>query len=470
MAAVTLQGAIEKTRQMRNMIGEQKSVEDTRRLAHEIYHDMIEMVAAELQGKSLIHDERPPHPILKSLHKILEDTSYQGYLELQRSFSKIFRVVVELSWYQSWRLGIDNKHEKILVDSAFKKDLVDISSTIKKILRARRNVTGARFEFRCAKEAAKRLEPSTELWKKYTLHVINLSAAGADRSAGAIWAALKPLIEDISQDCPLGWYLWYQKVHILRWESTLVRTLKDFEEKIVPKIAACREEGGNFSLCLAIVFIELIRRPNVDLEVKRRAFKELIELTHWERRENLKEYIKHPSEITHKLMRKADRFWETREVALRFLSKLATSTKDKYKEKYSEYRADSLSAIRTRSEELSNKKSEAYAEEKRQLSVSLGVMQTQSKDFERQLVAIGEQSLNLESSRGGRGLGDRWLDEEPMARQSEALARQASALEEAYISLNAQIEERQADLLDIDARLTLDQYEANFISQLLENC
>lgn len=462
MAAVTLQGTIEKTYQMRGMVAERAPVEDTRRLAHEIYRDAVEMVAAELQFRPLISDERTVHPIMADLHEALKDPAYQTYTELQRSFSKIFRIFIELSWYQSWRLSTINQKEKILVDESFKKNLILISRLIKQILKPRDNVTTARFELRCAKEAAKLLEPSDPLWQKYTLHVLDLIAGGMDRSAVAVWAALKLLIEDLSRDNPASWYLWYKQVHVLRWESTLVRTLKDFEEKIVPKIASCRKEGGNLSLCLAIVFIELIKRSDVETEVKRKAFEGLVQLTHWERQENLKEYIKHPSEITHKLLRKADRFWETREVALRFLFKLATQ------DKYSAYRSDSLAAIRERNEEILQKKSKAYAEEKRQLSVSLEAMQTKSKNVEQQLLAIGEQSLNLDSSRGAKGLGGRWLDEESVAAESEALSREASALEEAYLSLNAQIEQKRADLADMDARLNIDKYEADFISQLLE--
>lgn len=79
MAAVTLQGTIEKTYQMRGMVAERAPVEDTRRLAHEIYRDAVEMVAAELQFRPLISDERTVHPIMADLHEALKDPAYQTY-------------------------------------------------------------------------------------------------------------------------------------------------------------------------------------------------------------------------------------------------------------------------------------------------------------------------------------------------------------------------------------------------------
>ncbi len=309
MAAVTLQGAIEKAHQITNMISDRKPDEDVRKLAQELYMDAVEMIVAELEGNPVLPDEKTVHPIIEDLHSVLEKRGYQSFIELQRTLSKIFRVFIEISWYQSWRIGINNKEEKVRVADSFRDELINTAKLIKTILQNRNDVTGARFELRCARQAAKRLEPSTDLWKQYTLHVVKLAAAGGDRNMTAIWDALKPLLQDLERDIPYGWHIWYQQAHIMRWEATRVQSVEDFQEKVANHIPRCKNQGDNLSLCLSIVLTELIKKPHLNTEVKRRALygittdtgevtqDGLIHIINWERPGTVGDYSKHPSEI-----------------------------------------------------------------------------------------------------------------------------------------------------------------------------
>lgn len=482
-SGVSLQGAIAKAFEIRKLIANREEIEiktlpelqaefaekeggkikpgeKTRRLAQSLYRDAVEMVAAELSGNSYIHDETTVHPIIADLHEALKYPGYEGYVGVQRTLSKVFRVFVEMAWYQPWRMD-----QEIPVKPEFRDGLIEIAGLMKKILKTQENTTGANFELRCAKQAAQRLKPASELWKKYLMLLGDTAVGVAGRSIPAVWDALKNLAEELYQDNPGRGIFWYPKVHILRWESTRVQTEKDFEEKIVKEILVCKNEGDNLSLCLATVLIELIKRPDVDQEVKERAlfgrqFKSvrgephdgLIHLIKWEHQETIQEYKKYPSEIVRKVLRRGDRFWETRDLTAQFLIKLANQ-----KQKYPEYNARVLVELQSRKEELKPKQSKAHSNEVRLFDQVSG-NEPRYKSVTKELRRVGTQRLALEPDKRGA----KEMDEETRKAKYDALTAQMLPLREEHKAL----EEEKRKHFNAKVQAAIVDYEFNLFSSV----
>ncbi|MFI5342869.1 MAG: hypothetical protein ACHQUC_01475 [Chlamydiales bacterium] len=401
-----LEATMGKSLTLKNQV-ETYQFSEARKTAKELYRDGISMIIAEL-SQPIIKDEESVLPIAVSLEAIISEPSAQDFVGLMRTISKLYRVFVELRAYQPWRIKGTHPTESMPVDTVMRDRFIDTTIKLKTILKNRRGATGAIFELRCARQAARQLTPADPHWQKYCLHIADIltavpTAPGGDLSA--VWEAFKRLTGDLQRNCPIAKYTWYQQVQVMRWESTRVRTSKDFEDKVGNNIQMCKEKGGNLSLCLAKVLMQLIKHPNP--EVKSRAFRGtiigetmihegLIHMILWNPMDAPRGLIKRAVDKTRftvdRVIRMEDPFWETRDLVANYLKRLAS------KDKYVEFRDESLAALRDRLDQLNargKKKGHSLDEEKIRLDERLEQVQKDITKCVRKIAGNGGEQVML---------------------------------------------------------------------------
>ncbi len=285
------------------------------RLSAQLYKDAQDLVRAEWNNKPLFPEVITP--VAVNLDMIVSDPQLHQLDSLHRPLSKAYRVFIELSWCQCWRQG-DRPIASEKID-----DLVNHSNQMLSLLPKKQFIS--RFEYSCARQAARFLNPTESIWTKYLALMPKAAGAGISLSIGEILDVLKDLAGFAKRDWIKGWY---PEVHHLRWLSTNVTTVVDFVNNISPLLQLYEVRGGKYSQCVAAICIELIENPNIDIQCRKRAADELnklLTLRDQDRVSRLLEYLhtKLPKVKTiAQLVRKADRFFKTREMVMSFLKEV----------------------------------------------------------------------------------------------------------------------------------------------------
>ncbi|MGR3912017.1 MAG: hypothetical protein QRY71_01735 [Candidatus Rhabdochlamydia sp.] len=195
----------------------------------------------------------------------LDQTLPWGPIKLQdsihKTLAKTYRIFLELTWYRACleRRSISLKMTKnlqlIVSGSAGALPITHLSTC---------------FEYKCFQQAAKLLRRSETLLSHYTQEpplletsFINVteSLKNTAHKIGSVWA-----------------HSWYLPVHQLRWRAETIRSLNDFNQIIAPIQSYFQEQGYFFTLCLATVYADLIKNPQIIDEVKVAAAKGLTHL------------------------------------------------------------------------------------------------------------------------------------------------------------------------------------------------
>lgn len=346
--AVTYKTLMETFDGIDKLINTQHEIEKARPEGRKLYKMGLELIKGELANQQIDVDELCLEHLISKIEAILCTPGFQGHAPLQRTLSKAYTIFIELRWYIPWK-----QHKDRPVRTDLRKKYIETARTLDEILRKRDDSIEARFEYRCAKQGAKRLEPDAALWKDYLLDVADVLVTVPDVKSGSIsaaWAALKKLAYDLRTNHKASWYHF---AYVLRWDSIKVATVQEFQDKIGDKIDLCHRKGKNLSNTLAFALMRIIKNSECS-DVRDAAFhgrgsspglKHLIKWFGWDK--EVRWFNRSIEEIRAKLG-KSDRFSETRQMASRFLMKIMTSNKANY----SPYRTETKGCLLEQAKEL----------------------------------------------------------------------------------------------------------------------
>ncbi|MGZ6298171.1 MAG: hypothetical protein ACXWM2_02115, partial [Parachlamydiaceae bacterium] len=365
----SLKQLMSKARGIENSLFEQDDVKAARKAGRELYELGNKMIENGVSSHPLADDANESVlPVIEKLCAIMARPGYQDCVSLNRTLAKAYRVFLELRINQSCR-----RKERMSVFPIVRDTYIQLSKDMSSILRSRKNSTLARFELRCARQAARCLATTDSKKIKYVFLAVDLCLTLPGLIKGdpvSTWEALKKIARKVAKDdltALLGFKSWYPYVRYLRWEAKRVSTLEQFEKTIEPMWEIAQNEGGNYSNALAVVLMEIIKN-GTDQVVKQRAcmgdgyYK--LGLTHLitiEKVGKWKNSARHLTDYFPEKFNQKDRFWETRQIVTQYLFRLAT------KPKYKDFRECSRTALINRLTDLGNGNKEKRSKEREKL-------------------------------------------------------------------------------------------------------
>ncbi|WP_148300672.1 hypothetical protein, partial [Candidatus Protochlamydia sp. R18] len=342
--------------------------------ANKLYQEGIKLVISEVNKKPIIDEIVSPVVITLSENFSSTLTLTQHVFTLHRHLSKAYRIFIELTWHQCSRHGVPTMNET-------RDDIIENSKGILRILP--KEEVGARFEYRCAKQAAKCLTPVESIWKKLFEHSLSIGEAAQGISPFGIIKNGIELSKDVRKEWPAEWYFY---IHDLRWLSANIRTEGDFKNIIEKKIENLQGKGKQYTICLALIFVDLIKNSEVTNKVRELASKGLADLFVLRDRDRVSKLTKfalkkYPNfEFLQNIVKKADRYWETRSLIMQSLEELAKNAD------YEEYSNEIVgSLVKIQSETI-------HIEEQSTIQESLKVLKEKNKRLQE---AIEEEELIL---------------------------------------------------------------------------
>lgn len=318
----TLQSVTERARSICDSVtGLNFRLQEATQRTEALYKDGIELVKSEVANRPTLKNE-VVSPVLDALNTIVASPALQHQQPFHQSLSRAYRVFVELTWHQCWR---QNDRPSF---ASTKEEIITKCSLIKSTLT--KDQAEAIFEYSCAKQAGKCLTPSEGVWRKYVGHILELGGAAEGKSVFGVLKSLLALGTDLEKEWIRGWYF---PVYQLRWEATRIKTPKDFGDIITPHLQRkFFEEGDQYTQCLATIFRDLIKNPEVDAQTKKIAAQGFIDLLRLEENDRISrlvtsvyERVKHPRKVEKKLeyfVIKSDRYWLTRFMILHYIDEL----------------------------------------------------------------------------------------------------------------------------------------------------
>lgn len=320
--------------------------------AKTLYQEGLTHLQAEVESKAIIGD--PLSPVMIKLSEVVSLETIQQCDSLHRSLGKVYRLFIELCWYQS----VKNLERPLYTQTQEK--IQAAAKDIQKVLLKKTEIA-AEFEYACAKQAAKCFNVSESTWEKYAMRGIRMSSAAVDHNTLELLNGSLELFKDFEKSQFRSWYF---ECHSLRWKSTLVKGPLNFNKLVQPHIDECRSKGGRHATCLTIVFMEIIKNSETKPKLRDHLVRGdgsnpgLVHIVTWEHN-GLEDMLRHPSEAYHRIARKADRFWQARQLAMKYLHKLAAS-----KVKFISYRDDCIQAICGRIDTLKERHEKRFQHEK----------------------------------------------------------------------------------------------------------
>ncbi|NGX43620.1 MAG: hypothetical protein K940chlam7_01918 [Chlamydiae bacterium] len=359
-----------------------------------------------MEGLSLIEREVASNPwpdgivtwITTDLDEIISMTKVQHEDPFLYVLRKTYRVFAELTWYQCWhdqrrptypktRESIF-KNAKTILENLPPEMKIDEGQLVSSI--------GVRFDLRCIQQAAICLHPNDSIWKKYNI-AITAGIAAAGLNVSSMYKVLKQLGTTVKRDWVATWYI---DIWNLRWLSTNITTLVAFEDRIAPEISKCLEKGGKYTICLTMIFIDILKNPHADQLLKDRVFygtegqRGLKSLVHLERNYNLAFFGREQIEKWVANMRKADRYWKTRHLAMEHLFTFA-------KDDASPYRKASIQSLSSRSDLVRATKERRYEKEKTTYVQKARELDVMVRPFIESRRALEDEYVTLEESTRG---------------------------------------------------------------------
>jgi hypothetical protein len=305
----------QRTLEINNLL-ERLDTKSAEQEAQQLYQEGIQLVAMEASGKPIANGDALL--IAHKLNDVIATNGIEHQLPFLRAISKVYRIFLELTWTYSWR------QNQMPVHTDTRDKILQSADRMITLLEGHQAEIETQFEYRCAKQAAKCLTPSEKIWNKYLDHLLNLGEAAQGLSVFGIIKAFKTLVIDTGKDWIQGWY---PDVQQLRWLSTRIRTVQDFNDIIVSELPRFKEKGGKYTLCLATIFMELIQNPIVEEGVKTRAATGFADLFRLEDRDRVSRFLNHalkkvPIKPVKEAAKKEDCYLLTRALILEYIEKL----------------------------------------------------------------------------------------------------------------------------------------------------
>jgi hypothetical protein len=391
--AITLQTITERAQGIHRSFTERFDIEHAKQEAEQLYQEGLQLVHAEVNGKPLLKEI--VSSVVFELNEVIPLGSIQHQVPLHQTFSKVYRVFIELTWYQCWR----QRQQPVYSD--YRDKIIANSNLVMTVLPE--DQIGVRFEYSCAEQAAKCLTPSEKIWKKYLDHLLNLGEAAEGGSTFGIVKAFKALDTEAGKDWIQKWYL---DIHPLRWISTRIRNMQDFNAMIVPELQKFKDKGGNYTLCLATIFMDLIKNPTVEDQVKIRAAMGFVDIFLLEDQDWISQILngmlkKIPLNPIQKAAKREDRYLLTRTLILQSIEELV-------KEGNYPYLEESIKAL------VTVQRKSIHADERRAIQLKLQELSREKAKFQQD---IEEKEEYLESTGGENRAGE----EEEIQQVKEAL-------------------------------------------------
>ena len=315
---ITLKVVTERAQAIHRALTDEFDLDKATQEATKLYQEGIQLVHAQLNSKPLFPEIASP--VLFKLDEVVPLSTLQHQFSFHKALSKAYRVFAELTWYQC---GMQKRSLTVYPEA--KDALIDNSKKITKNLQ--KDDIELKFEYGCARQAAKCLTPAGGIWAKYLDHILNIGESAESLSVFGILKGIKDIAIDAQKDWIKGWY---PDIHYLRWISLGVKTQQDFEKFIAPEPAHFKQKGGKHTLCLAVVCKELIQNPQVEEDVKKLACEclvDLCKLVDKDRKTNILNGIKKriDAKPINKLAKKEDRYWLTRCLILQYAEEFVKS-------------------------------------------------------------------------------------------------------------------------------------------------
>ncbi|WP_213105197.1 hypothetical protein [Candidatus Protochlamydia amoebophila] len=336
--------------------------------ANNLYQEGIKLVVSEVNKKPII--DEIVSPVVITLSEIFSSKLTQHAFILHRHLSKTYRIFIELTLHQC------SRHGSVPITNETRDDIIKNSKEILCILP--KEEVGARFEYRCAEQAAKCLKVVKSFWKKSPEHILNIGEAAEGTSFFGIIKGFQGFIKDAKND----WvHEWYPYIHELQWLSANIKTKEDFKNIIGARLKNFQEKGKKYTICLALIFVDLIKNPDVAENVRELAAKGLADLFIIREHGDIIAYLAKllsQVKLTEKAAIKADRYWKTRSLIMQNLEELA---KDPAYKEYIRVIADSL-ANKVQHNQL------IHIEEKERIQKRLELLQDENEEIQKSIEQI----------------------------------------------------------------------------------
>lgn len=345
-------------------------VKEARQEAKQLYQDGLKIAIGLVEDQPTETGEIDATPTMLILDEIIRSDKIQHAIPLHRTLCKTYRLFIELTWYQCKSQGM----------KTFGQNVQDILANSKRIYRASSDKEiRTKFEYRCAKEAAKCLDPTYNTWEKYLDTGLDLGKAAEEGSSFGMFKVLKQAIKDVKE----RGHLWYLEVHYLHWVSAWIKTEKNLQSMIDPNLeeSFCKR-GRERTTGLAIAYMSLFKNSSVEDAVRLHAYRGLIRIF----------TLRDPNGIVDNILdlfrsskdkqaQKLARFWEAHRLTGKYLTKISTHSK------YQKHREQLLSGLQF--------EKRGYAEEKKiledkenQQKVDLNSCAAKDKQLRGQLASL----------------------------------------------------------------------------------
>lgn len=359
-----------------------------------LYRTMLRFIGENIQfPPSLIQDIWIPFKNLENISCAIANTN-----ELKFAFIKTYLLYAEVAWYQLWYHAQQPKlkSNKDIILSIKNRLLEELPKEVRFKDGKLVSTVDIKFYLQCIEQAAQCLNlENISIWEEYTESVKN------QRSFYEIYQFLFSKAKSIALET------WYVSAWKLHWLSANLITLEAFKNKIEPEIKNCLEQGKEYTICLATVFMTLLKSSKSSPELKECVFSGLKKLIYLEHQSEWLDYLYCPEEAWNAFMGKTDRFGETRYLVMEYLLELA------HQENGAPFKKESLELLIQRSEEVNSSKNcrlreeqklynkkISLNEERKQLKTECAHLkltgETRSKEDQQRVNEIEEKILDLE--------------------------------------------------------------------------
>lgn len=236
-----------------------------------LYELGIQLVKREVENQA--GSREIVSPIVIKLNEINWQLIQHNYA-LHATLCKTYRVFIELTWYQCWQ----EKETLVWDETKFK----TIECAEKSVGNLSEGFIHIKFEYKCAHAVAKLLARSKH-WLDYLEKFLPLIVtAGTAVSTGTVspnvgikcFSNFKELAKIVANEKP---DLWFLNVHYLKWLSACVVNEGDFT-LIQKEYIHFKRKGNEYTLCLATIFLDLIKSLGTTEGIKCLAVQHLIDL------------------------------------------------------------------------------------------------------------------------------------------------------------------------------------------------
>lgn len=293
-------------------------------LAAELYlrdlHKRVEDLAKGLRLGDECEIPRNLNGVLNTLVQI-EVAHFQGNHSLKCAFAKTVHVLSEVSFWQGDAQGLPMQETAKSVKQIADKLLesTDYAPCMRPLDRVPVTTVVTRFHSNSLLQLSRCLTEGPGL---LSLFMTGAQLVKPIATADAI-TALENLATTVTQGASTWTESWLMNTLKLRWDALVVDSPDDFDQLILPYIEKYTEQGQEYTVCLAMVLMDLIIDKDRTQDVRNQALLMLLTLTTKTSR-GFTDKMKHvKAEVSSRVAGNSDRFATTREVVRAFLAALS---------------------------------------------------------------------------------------------------------------------------------------------------